>query len=209
VPLSSLGGTRIFSYMKNAKTYFIQANDGRIKIGVSTKPENRLKQLQTAHSEPLVILLVVQGDIERKLHSQFAELRLSGEWFKPESSLLTWIAEQKTIHPKITRLGPYVISTYCDTNHCLVRQSTIHIKIQLDEDLESFNSNTKWICMFCKSGVSISIKTLQEWEDESLPNAISTVNHALFKRDYPEEFIMWGPSYLWDKLPDGWKTQGL
>jgi hypothetical protein len=68
-------------------TYVIQSgDDGPVKIGRTTKTaEKRVADLQTAHFAPLHIRRLYEGvDYERVLHEQFADLRLNGEWFKPE-----------------------------------------------------------------------------------------------------------------------------
>lgn len=78
--------------------YFIQAGEaGPIKIGRSRDdPRQRLSALQTAHYETLRLLGVLQSDPEgeARLHEQFANLRIRGEWFRPGPGLLTLIAEQ-------------------------------------------------------------------------------------------------------------------
>jgi hypothetical protein len=64
--------------------YFIAAEDGPVKIGVATKPKNRLKELQTSHHQRLAILATCDGDVEleKAYHKRFAAHRLSGEWFE-------------------------------------------------------------------------------------------------------------------------------
>lgn len=72
--------------------YFI--SDGHaVKIGYSWRPEYRMADLQAATHRELKLLAQCTGSIktERELHSRFAELRLSGEWFKPEGGLLDLI----------------------------------------------------------------------------------------------------------------------
>ncbi len=74
--------------------YFIQAaTGGPIKIGYtsSKSPKNRLANLQTAHSEKLLVLATTNIHKEEDLHQRFASIRLHGEWFKPTVTLLTWI----------------------------------------------------------------------------------------------------------------------
>lgn len=77
--------------------YFIQqGQDGPIKIGSSTQPFFRLNGLQSANPEQLHIIGIVTAApyrCEAKLHKQFAEYRIRGEWFAPTSMLLDWIAK--------------------------------------------------------------------------------------------------------------------
>lgn len=76
----------------NTKTYFIRAGDnGPVKIGISADPEKRLRGLQTAQPDKLKLLGVLSGDHESKLHRQFNDLRLHGEWFRPAATLLEFI----------------------------------------------------------------------------------------------------------------------
>ena len=73
--------------------YFIQGCETqRIKIGISHDVNSRLKGIQS--SEPLKLLAVIkQGgkDLERRLHQKFQDLRVHGEWFKPDPQLLEYI----------------------------------------------------------------------------------------------------------------------
>lgn len=80
--------------------YFIQAVDGGpIKIGWSNKPKKRKAVLQRKLGKPLQILCVIEGGRwdEYKLHKQFANFRLYGEWFNPDDSLLDFIARAKPV----------------------------------------------------------------------------------------------------------------
>lgn len=80
---------------KKQKLYFIRRGEnGPIKIGVSTRIENRVRMLQTGCAEELRVLAVVEqtSDIsERKLHRRFRRFQQSGEWFSPEPELLALI----------------------------------------------------------------------------------------------------------------------
>lgn len=75
--------------------YFIQAASGPIKIGTSFDPVNRLADLQTGMYEELSIIGLSMGDEkeESRLHRQFADDNLRGEWFSPSAELLEYIAD--------------------------------------------------------------------------------------------------------------------
>lgn len=77
------------------------ASDGqRVKIGVASNPEHRMRQLRTA--APLVALVHVRefsnraGAVatERALHARFSAQRVAGEWFAidPEEAVATLTA---------------------------------------------------------------------------------------------------------------------
>lgn len=86
--------------------YFIQdGRDGTIKIGTSRNPWERLAALTVASPGKMTILAVMDGDrlVERALHKQFAPLRVSGEWFRDEPDLLSFIDKAKAEHPQHRR----------------------------------------------------------------------------------------------------------
>ena len=66
--------------------YFIRAETGQIKIGISYDPVGRLHDLRGASPVPLKLLGAIPGGIEQEiaLHKRFAKQRLHGEWFAPE-----------------------------------------------------------------------------------------------------------------------------
>lgn len=66
--------------------YFIHSRviEGEaIKIGRSTSPHGRCRNLQCGSANPLFLLAYVKGDtrLERRLHATFEPVRLQGEWF--------------------------------------------------------------------------------------------------------------------------------
>ena len=87
--------------------YMISDGHNNIKVGISDKPERRLKQLQTGHPYPLEIIFTEEFDVERKsilliedkLHKDMSVKykKEHGEWFLIEENqvedvkkLLTW-----------------------------------------------------------------------------------------------------------------------
>lgn len=71
-----------------AYVYFIQREDGPIKIGVAQNPKKRLAELQTGSNKGLSIVgsfpFKSRGDafkMEKELHEHFAPFRQEGEWF--------------------------------------------------------------------------------------------------------------------------------
>lgn len=71
-------------------TYFIQGNDGGpIKIGKTGRDvSERLRDHQSGSPVRLEVVGVVHRDIEAELHKKFESIRLHGEWFRPEQSLI-------------------------------------------------------------------------------------------------------------------------
>lgn len=70
--------------------YFIQKpNNGPIKIGTSQDLARRFRSLKTATGEDLYLLLAIPGStaLEGMLHAEFADARISGEWFHPVSQI--------------------------------------------------------------------------------------------------------------------------
>jgi hypothetical protein len=69
--------------------YFVEAENGLIKIGFSRSIRERFKKLHTASPGQLNLLgLWPAGQpIERELHRRFASQRVTGEWFKPSPEL--------------------------------------------------------------------------------------------------------------------------
>lgn len=80
--------------------YAIQAGEGGpIKIGVTMRPAERLRTLQTANADRLIgraAWRAMPGE-EQALHERFADARLRGEWFRPVPELVEYLlAEGRT-----------------------------------------------------------------------------------------------------------------
>lgn len=100
-------GNRLLSINgeKLAKTahfvYFILNSDSKaIKIGRARNVEQRMKSLQTSSPAHLQLIKSVQVEgaskaieLEQALHQQFQSIRLAGEWFKAEQSLIEYISQ--------------------------------------------------------------------------------------------------------------------
>lgn len=76
--------------------YFVRRADGTgpIKIGCSAYLENRVKSLCYTTQQELVVLATAPGSFreEGRLHRQFADARVDGEWFEPNAELMAAIA---------------------------------------------------------------------------------------------------------------------
>lgn len=73
--------------------YFIQADNGLVKIGVSANLESRLATLQAMSPIPLTLCAWMHGgfSLEQTLHDRFADCHSHGEWFKPNRDLEAYI----------------------------------------------------------------------------------------------------------------------
>ena len=91
--LFSLPQAVICNVPQQDAVYFIEDSIERIKIGVSNDPEKRLGALQTGSSNTLRLIGSLPGGkhLESKLHSDFAHLRLAGEWFHATKGLRGFI----------------------------------------------------------------------------------------------------------------------
>jgi len=80
--------------------YFIRVGDF-IKIGWSTRPMDRLRQLQTSHPDELEIMGTIKGErsLEGKIHKRFSKNRVRGEWFEEDGPLLDYI-DKHTVERK-------------------------------------------------------------------------------------------------------------
>ena len=81
--------------------YFILNEDSNaIKIGRAKDLANRMKALQTSSPTRLRLIKLVQIEgveeaqkLEQSLHKKFNDIRLTGEWFKAEATLLEYISQ--------------------------------------------------------------------------------------------------------------------
>lgn len=76
--------------------YVIEGH-GYYKIGLSTEPKKRIKNLQTSVPFPLryihLIATSYMVQTETLLHTTFAKKRTNGEWFALDEQDVTWIRE--------------------------------------------------------------------------------------------------------------------
>jgi len=71
--------------------YFARFRD-RVKIGFSTDPMNRLSAIP--HDEVLAVFPGTRLN-ERQLHTAFADLRITGEWFHCDDRILDFVSDVK------------------------------------------------------------------------------------------------------------------
>lgn len=82
--------------------YFIAAEQSAIKIGQANDVDKRVAQLQTGNHLELELLGKIRCadvasavELERKLHGEFAHLRLAGEWFRWDDEILATLRSRR------------------------------------------------------------------------------------------------------------------
>lgn len=85
-----------------------------VKIGLSRSGAcvaNRIGHLQTSYPYDLEFLFICEGgrDAERGFHETFAHLRMRGEWFKREQSMLDFFRGAYDLQPNWRRLADPLI----------------------------------------------------------------------------------------------------
>ena len=80
-----------YNTTKEKKTYIIKdKNTGHYKIGKSINPLDREKTLQS-EKPTLKLIKVFKKDIETKLHKEYKDFRIRGEWFNLNKVQLKYI----------------------------------------------------------------------------------------------------------------------
>lgn len=97
--------------------YFARRFDGAVKIGVSTSPMIRLREIERdikkmfpKKDHSVKLIGVIQGGfaVERYLHKSFARHALGWEWFRPVRKVMALIDEVNRIAPMGDPLGPFL-----------------------------------------------------------------------------------------------------
>lgn len=69
--------------------YVVESDNGELKVGISTNPQQRIKQLSTGHPHDLSLARSVgplenAKQVEESIHAQFNQYNISGEWFNAD-----------------------------------------------------------------------------------------------------------------------------
>lgn len=164
--------------------YFIQKGEGGpIKIGTSIHPRKRIADIARAAMSDIRTLKIIDGDaaLEKGLHRKFARLNISGEWFKPGESLLSYIEEageivegarEKNPLPSLSPPGPlewlvldvatYQFAgearpeSYCSGNHKGACKTSVGVRVDShllwgDELEPHWSPIGRSVCMLCPS----------------------------------------------------------
>lgn len=118
------------------KIYFVSA-PGRIKIGYTRKPEQRLAQLKAVDMEPLTSLGVIPGtrSLEKRLHALVAPHRIRGEWFADCEPVRMVIGDALNgLHPCEEEPPELSIDrSLLDSRNAVLRAASAETKALLDE----------------------------------------------------------------------------
>jgi len=88
-----------FRFDGETKVYFVrESGTGAIKIGTSKQLSKRLAELARVLPYAIDLLATIDGgrEVEWTIHNRFDHARIRGEWFRPVSELLEYIAEINT-----------------------------------------------------------------------------------------------------------------
>ena len=82
---------------KQPYVYFVQNEDGFIKIGFTRHIKSRLVRMQIDNCMKVKLIGKMKGgrDLEMKLHRKFKQYRKRGEWFVAVPELLEYISTHK------------------------------------------------------------------------------------------------------------------
>jgi hypothetical protein len=99
------GRLGLAEYQRSVFLYFIQAESGPIKIGISDNVERRLANIRNQLYEDATLLAVFHGDrrLEQRLHRSLKRYRLRGEWFDPHPHVLRAIEDLAADHKAAPR----------------------------------------------------------------------------------------------------------
>lgn len=85
----------------NDNLYLIMTlNESYCKIGRSSNPKKRFRQIATSCPERVYLNFDLEGlgHLEKDLHKLFSNLRLNGEWFKYDKSIFYYFVDLTFIH---------------------------------------------------------------------------------------------------------------
>ncbi len=101
----------VTSYIHSSMIYFIKAENGRVKIGYSKAPDQRLQRLQQNSPVSLSLEAYAEGNrsVESALHRRFKSQRLHGEWFDLSSELASLVQQVRDSN------NAHILLDYCDT----------------------------------------------------------------------------------------------
>lgn len=105
---------------KDSYVYFIGNGGHHVKIGVSSQPAQRLRDMQVASPFKLEMLLIIPGTRadERELHGLCSEEWVMGEWFRLTKELrdfIRWGLEETHPGPAAEAFGQWAEDEMLET----------------------------------------------------------------------------------------------
>lgn len=87
-------GRRSIAFQRKGVVYFIEREDGAIKIGWSSDVMRRLQEIRKEYLSACQLIACYPGNKtdELRLHATFSDCRIAEEWFRPEEHLQAFIA---------------------------------------------------------------------------------------------------------------------
>jgi Meiotically up-regulated gene 113/Firmicute plasmid replication protein (RepL) len=133
------------------------------KIGYSSNPTSRLIQLQTGNPFPLELISVIEGDLtlETKLHNQFVEFRLQGEWFILNDSIKTFfgVTNSVTIYASVVSvLAELALSTQVLIPYLLFKADNLNRITLVKHDTENLAIEATMSVFTIKKAISNLVK---------------------------------------------------
>ena len=110
--------------------YFVEAENGLVKIGRTINLERRMQDLENISPIPLRLLIAVNCDgkaskVEVAIHNKFGTQRHHGEWFELSEEQKQWIKRAKK---KIIRWATWRQCEECDRYYRNHKTLWIHQK---------------------------------------------------------------------------------
>ena len=129
--------------------YFIRREDdiGPIKIGSTRNIKDRLSGIQTGNPYKLKIIKTIYGErwLEVEYHKKFDNLRLTGEWFKPEKRLLDFIlnVEEDKLYTNARKYFKNKNIKIIDLNQFLLLDEKV-VYYPLTGEWQNYTHNKTW-----------------------------------------------------------------
>ena len=154
--------------------YFIQGEDGSIKIGVSHTPKERIKSIQQATPYKLTLLTTILNGGRKKeaeLKERFHKYNMKGEWFEDSPEILGYInnleirKEIKGIVARLTRYSGEIEELYSKSMDIMGGLSNIKrlregkIFSETIEEINKYKELTSDYLIFLK-------KCTSQWNEE-------------------------------------------
>lgn len=181
----------------DAAIYFLLApNLNRVKIGYATKLKQRIGNLQVGCPDKLKLVLALQGKCywETALHAMFADLRVTGEWFKYEGALREFVENGGVGFSPIYAPRP---------------EFDVKLRVRVRPDLPDFTISSRIVfyCMWPNSAGPTVRKILRKAGlDRRMRDPITSEFLAFLRAKFPNEYrksLCYIANEEWDQVKRG------